>query len=93
MTKNAAFPSVRTTGDFKEKVYVACKSIKLSYSDVVENLLMQWISGNITLNTELDADFIESSKLAIESEQGQASLQKLAENFNPDRTYQNTVKI
>ena len=92
-TKIASLPSIRTVPELAEKVREACASLELPYSMVVENLLRQWVSGNVRLQMELDPDFVANAKAALESEKSQKSMRKLAEGFKKNREYPETIQI
>ena len=92
-TKIASLPSIRTAPELAEKVREACATLELPYSMVVENLLRQWLSGTVKLQMELDPDFVANAKAALESEESQKAMRKLAEGFKKNREYPEAIKI
>lgn len=90
--KKAMLPSVRSTDELKNQVLKACDSVHLNYSTVINNLLAAWVSGKVKLDFDLDSDFVENAKSALESDEAQDSLFKLAKNYK-QRSYTETIKI
>jgi len=90
--KAAVLPSVKTTLEFKKSVEDACASAQLSYSDVIRQLLQDWITGEIDLMQEPDTDFVASAQEALRSEHVQDALKALGEKYLPNRTYPHAIK-
>jgi len=86
-------PAIETTPEFKEKIEQTCHSAGLSYSAVVLRLLRLWTDQKISPDIEPDPEFVASAREAFGSEGVQQSLRRLAEEFDPDRTYPHAVKI
>ncbi len=86
LKKSVLLPSVPTTGELKMQVQSACDALGVQYAVVVNNLLKQWLSGKVNLDAELDADFVESAKAAMETEEVQDAFVKLAKNHR-QRSY------
>ncbi len=93
MQKDATFPSIRTTSTLKHQVYQACESLNIPFSTVAETLLRLWISGKINLNLELDPDFVKSAQEALDAEESQQAIAKLAHHYDPQRKYANAIKL
>jgi len=91
--KTVTLPPIRTTPELKEKVVRACESLDLKYATVITHLLREWVTGKIELNMGLDSDFIASAREAFASDGVQNTLRELAENYDPERTYPNAIKI
>ena len=90
LKKSVFLPSVRATDELKIQVQEACDALGIKYATVVNNLLKQWVSGKVRLDTELDADFIKSAKIALESEEVQGAFKKLGENYQ-ERSYPEAI--
>lgn len=91
--KTASLPSIRTFPELAKKVREACTALELPYSMVVENLLKQWVSGDVQLHMELDPDFVANARAALESEESQKSMRKLVEGFKKNRDYPEAIQI
>ncbi len=86
-------PAIETTPEFKEKIEQRCHLAGLPYSAVVLHLLRIWMNQEIRPDVEPDPEFVASAREAFRSEGVQQSLRRLAEEFDPGRTYPNAVKI
>ncbi|MDP2691633.1 MAG: hypothetical protein Q8O95_04505 [bacterium] len=91
--KDQALPSVRISDLFKDQVVKACDSVGLSYGTVVTHLLAGWVSGDIQLRFDLDSEFVAHARQALQSEETQSLLNRVAQQYHPKRIYKNTVRI
>jgi len=90
--KAAVLPSVKTTPEFKKRIEDACASVQLPYSDVILQLLQEWIAWEIDVTQEPDPDFVASAQEALRSEHVQKALKKLGENYIFHRAYPHAIK-
>ena len=93
--KAAVLPGVKTTPEFKKEVEDACESVQLTYSDVILQLLQEWLTRETDLTdvpNEPDPDFVASAQEALRAEHVQHALQALGEQYRPNRTYPHAIK-
>lgn len=93
MQKTAKLPTIQAESEFKKKVFEACESMNLDYSQVVTRLLEKWLAGDVLLDQELDQQFIEAAEAAIHSPRGQKALQSFAQHYDPNREYPDAIKL
>ena len=92
MVTKAELPKVRTDEVFKKKVYMACKSNSVTYSQAVRILMQNLIEGKIKIKVDEDYDFEQNAKIALESESTNAAFEKLKKNFDSKRIYLEATK-
>lgn len=96
MEKTARLPSARTTPEIRKMLDQACENLGIKYSTVVNQLVTQWLTGDIELKLELDPDFVASAKEALMQPESEELLGRVAKAYKDgikDRTYPNATSL
>ncbi len=91
MAITATLPKVRTDEEFKKKVFKACETQGLKYSELVRVLLHHYTEGNIKIDIE-DHAFEKSARIALKSDKTKKVIDHFLENYDPNRKYDNVKK-